>query len=369
MTTIVLSAGGTGGHLFPAQALAGELVRRGKSIVVMTDRRGTNYAKAFPGAAIETVPSAAFSDRSILGLMAAPFEIAAGIASAFAKLLRLKPGAVIGFGGYPSLPVMIAAWLGRYPTAILEQNAVTGRANRAVMNKVKVMAAAFPIARFAPKDASKIVLTGNPLRPEVVALAGTAYDKPAEGGPLHLLVFGGSQGARAISELVPAAVALLPEGFRSRLDIVQQCRPEDLESVRTAYAASGVRAELASFYNDLPARMAKAHLVIARAGAGTVSELMAIGRPAILIPLPHALDDNQTPNAEILSKANAGWTAAQASLTPEKLAGMIKLALSNPDDLAKRAANAHALAKLDAVSRLADLAENLAQSSDQRATA
>ncbi len=151
-------------------------MRRGKTIVVMTDRRGTNYAKAFPGAAIETVPSAAFSDRSFIRLLVAPFEIVAGIAMAFGKLARIKPGAVIGFGGYPSLPVMIAAWLGRFPTAVLEQNAVTGRANRAVMNKVRVMAAAFPIARFAPKDAAKIVLTGNPLRPEIVALAGTPYN-------------------------------------------------------------------------------------------------------------------------------------------------------------------------------------------------
>jgi len=361
VTTIVLSAGGTGGHLFPAQSLAAELVRRGKTIVVITDRRGTNYTNAFPGATIETVPSAAFSDRSFIRLLAAPFEIVIGIVMSLAKLTRIKPGAVIGFGGYPSLPVMIAAWLGRYPTAILEQNAVTGRANRAVMNKVRVMAAAFPIARFAPKDASKIVLTGNPLRPDVVALAGSPFDKPDAAGPLHLLVFGGSQGARAISELVPAAVALLPDPFRSRLDIVQQCRPEDLDNVRAAYAANGVKVELASFYDNLPVRMAKAQLVIARSGAGTVSELMAIGRPAILIPLPHALDDNQTPNAEILSKANAGWCVAQRDLTPEKLAGMIKFAFSNPDDLAKRAANAHALAKLDAVSRLADLAENLAR--------
>src|SRR6202020_258040 len=156
---------------------------------------------------------------------------AAGIVMALTKLFRIRPGAVIGFGGYPSLPVMIAAWLGRFPTAILEQNAVTGRANRAVMNKVKVMAAAFPIARFAPKDVSKIVLTGNPLRPEVIALAGSAYDMPNDSGPLHLLVSGGSQGARAMSELVPAAVALLPESFRTRLDIVQQCRPEDLDGV------------------------------------------------------------------------------------------------------------------------------------------
>jgi UDP-N-acetylglucosamine--N-acetylmuramyl-(pentapeptide) pyrophosphoryl-undecaprenol N-acetylglucosamine transferase len=369
MTTIVLSAGGTGGHLFPAQSLAAELVRRGKTIVVMTDRRGTNYATAFPGAAIETVPSAAFSDRSFIRLLAAPFEIVAGIALSLGKLARIKPGAVIGFGGYPSLPVMIAAWLGRFPTAVLEQNAVTGRANRAVMNKVKVVAAAFPIARFAPRDSSKIVLTGNPLRPEIVALAGTPYNKPDATGPLHLLVFGGSQGARAMSELVPGAVALLPDAFRSRLDIVQQCRPEDLDAVRASYAASGVKAELASFYTDMPSRLAKAQLVIARSGAGTVSELMAIGRPAILIPLPHALDDNQTPNGEILSKANAGWCVAQSTLTPEKLAGMINFAFSNPDDLAQRAANAHALAKLDAVSRLADLAENLAQSSNQRTAA
>jgi UDP-N-acetylglucosamine--N-acetylmuramyl-(pentapeptide) pyrophosphoryl-undecaprenol N-acetylglucosamine transferase len=365
MTLIVLSAGGTGGHLFPAQALAGELVRRGKTIVVMTDRRGTNYAKAFPGAAIETVPSAAFSDRSILGLVSAPFEIVAGIVSAWTKLRRLKANAVIGFGGYPSLPVMIAAWLGRFPSAILEQNAVTGRANRAVMNKVRVMAAAFPIARFAPKDPSKIVLTGNPLRAEVIALSGTAYDKPTVDGPLHLLVFGGSQGARAMSELVPAAVALLPAQMRARLSIVQQCRPEDLDAVRAAY--KDVTAELASFFHDMPARMAKAHLVVARSGAGTVSELMAIGRPSILIPLPHALDDNQTPNGEILSKADAGWCVAQAALTPEKLAGMIKLAFADPDGLARRAANAHALARIDAVSRLADVAERLAQSSRRAA--
>jgi UDP-N-acetylglucosamine--N-acetylmuramyl-(pentapeptide) pyrophosphoryl-undecaprenol N-acetylglucosamine transferase len=361
MITFVLSAGGTGGHLFPAQALGAELVRRGAKIVVMTDKRGANYAKAFPGAAIETVPSAAFSDRSVLGLLAAPFEILAGIVSALFKLRRARPGAVIGFGGYPSLPVMLAATFAGWPTAILEQNAVTGRANRAVMNRVRVMAAAFPIARFAPKDASKVVLTGNPLRPEVIALNGAAYETPTADGPLHLLVFGGSQGARALSEMVPAAVALLPDAFRARLDIVQQCRPEDLDGVRAAYAKTGVKAELAAFYNDLPQRMARAHLVVARSGAGTVSELMAIGRPAILVPLPHALDDNQTPNGEILSKADAGWCVAQAALTPEKLAGMLKLAFSDPDGLARRAANAHKLARVDAVSRLADVAEQLAR--------
>src|SRR6201996_1247841 len=192
MSVIVLSAGGTGGHLFPAQALAGELAKRGRGIVVMTDARFANYATHFPGATIATVPSSPFN------AVTAPFKIAAGVLVALLKLVALKPAAVIGFGGYPSVPVMLAATTLGLPTAIIEQNAVVGRANRLVMNKVKRVAAAFPIARFAPKDASKIVLTGNPLRPAVVALAGSPYDKPTEGGPLHLLVFGGSQGARAI---------------------------------------------------------------------------------------------------------------------------------------------------------------------------
>ena len=351
---IVLSAGGTGGHLFPAQALAGELRRRGRSIVVMTDARFANYATSFPGARIETVSSAP------LNSLAAPFKIAAGVIEALAKLFRLRPDAVIGFGGYPSVPVMLAATLARRPTAIIEQNAVVGRANRLVMNRVKRVAAAFPIARFAPRDKTKIVLTGNPLRPEVVALWGAPYNPPLLGGVLNLLVFGGSQGARVFSEIVPAAVTRLPQALKHRLRIVQQCRPEDIEIVRAIYANAEVRAELQPFFQDLPQRMAEAHLVIGRSGAGTVAELMAIGRPAILVPLPHALDDNQTPNAEILSRAGAGWTLPQRDLTPNALAHMLTEIFGAPADLAARAAAAHALAMPDAAEKLADLVENLA---------
>lgn len=351
---IVLSAGGTGGHLFPAQALAGELHRRGRQIVVMTDTRFANYATSFPGARIETVSSAP------LNSLIAPFKIFAGVIQALGKLVRLKPDAVIGFGGYPSVPVMLAATLARRPTAIIEQNAVVGRANRLVMNQVRRVAAAFPIARFAPRDRTKIVLTGNPLRPEVIAYWGAPYDAPGATGPLRLLVFGGSQGARAFSEIVPAAVTRLPQALKARLDIVQQCRPEDLETVRAIYGNADIRAELQPFFQDLPRRMADAHLVIGRSGAGTVAELMAIGRPAILVPLPHALDDNQTPNAEILSRAGAGWTVAQRDLTPDMLAGMLNEILSAPGDLAKRAAAAHALAVPNAAERLADLVETLA---------
>ena len=359
MTTIVLSAGGTGGHLFPAQALAAELTRRGRRIVVMTDARGVQYPTYFPGAAIEIVPAAAFSDRSMWRLMAAPFEILAGVGLAFVKLWRTKPAAVVGFGGYPSLPVMIAALLARLPTVVVAPDAVLGRANRLVANYVRAIAGGLPLKRFLPHDMSKVVYTGNPVRAEVAALAGAPYDTPSEIGPLRLLVFGGSQGARALSEIVPAAIALLPDAVRSRLDVVQQCRPEDLDGVRASYTESGVKAELATFFGDLPARMTKAHLVIGRSGAGTVAELMVIGRPAILVPLPHALDDNQTPNADALADAGGGWRVAQSELTPQKLADLLVTAFASPADLAKRAAAAHALAKPDAAKRLADLVDRI----------
>jgi UDP-N-acetylglucosamine--N-acetylmuramyl-(pentapeptide) pyrophosphoryl-undecaprenol N-acetylglucosamine transferase len=235
------------------------------------------------------------------------------------------------------------------------------------MNHVRRVAAAFPIARFAPRDTSKIVLTGNPLRPGVIALWGAAYDTPSADGALHLLVFGGSQGARALSEIVPAAVTRLPDALKIRLSIVQQCRPEDMEKVRAVYAQAGIRAELKPFFTDMPRRIAEAQLVIGRSGAGTVSELMAIGRPAILVPLPHALDDNQTPNAEILSHAGAGWTVAQRDLTADSLARMLTEIFSAPYDLGARAAHAHALATPGATEKLADMVEQLSATPERSA--
>lgn len=363
MSVIVLSAGGTGGHLFPAQALAVELAKRGRSIVVMTDARFANYATAFPGARIETVPSSPFN------ALIAPVKIAAGFAVALAKLLRLKPAAVIGFGGYPSVPVMLAANFAGLPTGIIEQNAVVGRANRLVMNKVRRVAAAFPIARFAPRDIDKVILTGNPLRPEVEALWGAPYNVIQAGGPIRLLVFGGSQGARALSEIVPAALTRLPHDIKMRLSVVQQCRPEDIEQVREIYRNAEIRCQLESFFKDLPQRMAEAHLVVARSGAGTIAELMAIGRPAILVPLPGALDDNQTPNAEILARADAGWCVPQRTLSPDSLAQMLNRIFADPLALAQRAARAHALATPNAACKLADVVEELAHCSDQRRAA
>jgi UDP-N-acetylglucosamine--N-acetylmuramyl-(pentapeptide) pyrophosphoryl-undecaprenol N-acetylglucosamine transferase len=359
VSTIVLSAGGTGGHLFPAQALAAELMRRGRSIVLMTDARGRNYGDAFPGARIETVPSASPSNTNAVGKLLAPLEIAIGVFIGWRKLLRLKPAAVVGFGGYPSLPVMLAASLAGLPTLIHEQNAVLGRVNRLLAGRMRAIAASFPFARFAPRDPQRIRDTGNPVRPEAVALAHAPYEMPTADGRIRLLVFGGSQGARALSELVPAAIALLQERVRSRLDVVQQGRPEDVDSVLEAYASVAVRAEIAAFFSDLPQQMARAHLVICRSGASTVSELAVIGRPAILVPYPFATDDHQTANATVLEQAGAAWLIQQRDLTAEKLSALLADIFAQPVELARRAEAAASLGKPDAAARLADLVDQI----------
>lgn len=363
MSTFVLTAGGTGGHLFPAEALAKALQARGHTVVVITDARGVIYTETFAGCRILTVPSAALSGRSLAKLAAAPFKILAGVAASLRHLRVVKPQGVIGFGGYPSVPIMLAACLLRLPTAIVSPDALLGRANRLVMNRVDRIAANFPLVRFLPKDGTKVVYTGNPLRPAAMALANAPYVAPAATDSFRLLIFGGSQGARFFSDVMPAALALLPPETLRRLKIVQQCRAEDLDGVRQAYARMGADVELAPFFKDMPERIAAAHLVIARAGAGTVSELAAIGRPAILVPLPYALDDNQTPNAEALVTAGGGWRIAQKDLSPEKMAERLTAAMSDPQGLARRAEAVRILAKPDAANRLADLAERLEKTS------
>ncbi len=357
----VLAAGGTGGHLFPAQALAGELMRRGRRVVVMTDGRGQNYGTAFPGAEIATVPAATFAGRSAFGRIGALGLIGVGVAGAFAKLKRLKPRAVVGFGGYPSLPVMVAAWLARIPSAVHEQNAVMGRVNRLVSPLVEKIAASLPFARLAPKDSTRIVFTGNPVRGEAVALKGAPYAAPDRTESIRILIFGGSQGARALSQIVPAALVRLPEALRARLRITQQCRAEDLAEVAAAYRAAGLDAEVAKFFADLPRRMAEAHLVISRSGASTLGELTVVGRPSVLIPYPYAMDDHQAANAAVLEKAGAAWVMREADLDPSKLAELLERIFASPETLTARATAAASLGRADAAARLADLVEGLGQ--------
>lgn len=357
---IVVAAGGTGGHLFPGQALAQELRRRGRRIVLMTDERVQHFDKLFPGADIYAVPSATPTNRGLVGLAQAAPAIVSGIAQAFGILGRIEPAVVIGFGGYPTLPPLAAAILRGIPACVHEQNAVLGRVNRLVAPFVQAIASTFAAPKFLKaRDAGKLVVTGNPVRDAVIAEAGAPYAAPDAAGPIHLLVFGGSQGARILSDIVPGALALLGDALKSRLEVVQQARPEDIERVRSIYHRAGIRATLQSFFDDMPARIAKAQLVIGRSGASTVSELSVIGRPSILVPLPHSLDNDQKANAEKMQSAGAAWTIEQANLSEAALAAKLTELFGDPSLLTEAAKAAIAQGQPRAVRRLADLVEAL----------
>jgi UDP-N-acetylglucosamine--N-acetylmuramyl-(pentapeptide) pyrophosphoryl-undecaprenol N-acetylglucosamine transferase len=360
--TILLAAGGTGGHLFPAAALAQELGRRGYAVELATDMRAEKYGGDFPARAIHRIPSATMTSRSPVALAATFARLGIGFAGALAMLARLRPKAVIGFGGYPTLPPIIAASTIRIPTAIHEQNAVMGRANRLLSRFVDRIGLSFmPTKLLAPEAEAKARLVGIPVRDAVLKFRDVPYVSPDASSRLLLLVFGGSQGARFFSEALPPALALLPDAIRARITLVQQAREEDLEDLREAYARGGIAAHLALFFRDLPERIATAHLVIARAGASTVAELTTIGRPCLLVPLPHALDNDQLENATRLQEAGGGWCVRQAELTPERLADLLEELLSEPERLARAAKKAHAMATPDAVARLADLVDELAR--------
>jgi UDP-N-acetylglucosamine--N-acetylmuramyl-(pentapeptide) pyrophosphoryl-undecaprenol N-acetylglucosamine transferase len=362
---ILLAAGGTGGHLFPAAALAQELRRRGHAVELATDLRAEKYGGDFPARAIHRIPSATLTSRSPLAMAATFSRLGLGYAGAMRLLLRVRPKAVIGFGGYPTLPPIIAARTLGIPTAIHEQNAVMGRANRLLSRIVDRIALSFmPTKLLGPAAATKALLTGTPVRDAVLKFREIPYAAPDATSPLLLLVFGGSQGARFFSEAVPPALLRLSADLRDRLTVVQQAREEDLVALREAYVGAGIAAHLAPFFRDLPERIANAQLVIARAGASTVAELTAIGRPALLVPLPHALDNDQLENATRLEEAGGGWCVRQAELTETRLAELLQGLLSSPQRLAEAARQAHAFAAVDAVARLADLVDELARAKE-----
>jgi len=358
--SVLLAAGGTGGHLFPAQALAEELQRRAIPVDLVTDMRGDRYGTGFPARHIYRVPAATLAGRSPAAIARTAFLLARGLAAAYRLLGKVRPEAVVGFGGYPTFPPLKAARLRGIPTALHEQNAVLGRANRMLAKGVTRIASSFETTRFlGPELQTKATLTGNPVRSAVIDAARRPYARPDPAGAVALLVFGGSQGARFFSETVPPALAQLPADVRARLNVVQQARAEDVDGVVAAYRDAGIRAEVAAFFRDLPQRMASAHLVIARSGASTVAELTVIGRPSILVPLPHALDNDQLQNALRLAESGAAWCIEQKDLSPGRLAGDIGTLLGDPDRLAAAAAAARQLGRPDAVGRLADLVEAL----------
>jgi UDP-N-acetylglucosamine--N-acetylmuramyl-(pentapeptide) pyrophosphoryl-undecaprenol N-acetylglucosamine transferase len=356
----VIAAGGTGGHLFPAQALAEALTKRGWRIILATDDRVETLSDKFPAEKRITLATATYKPGDVIGMIRAGFTILGGVMQARAALNAMDPAVVVGFGGYPSLPALIAAITQGRPTVIHEQNAVSGRANRLLAPHVTAVACAFPtLLKARPEVRARAVVVGNPVRPEIQALANLPYVPPTD--EIRLLVTGGSQGARLLSELVPAAILKLPEAMRAKLKVQQQTRVESMDNARRIYADAMVTAEIAPFFRDMAGRLGAAHLVIGRAGASTVCEIAVAGRPSILIPLKIALDDDQGQNARLLAEAGAAEVAREDELTQPVMTAALKKLLGSPTRLAKMAAAARKVATPDAADRLADLVEKTAR--------
>jgi UDP-N-acetylglucosamine--N-acetylmuramyl-(pentapeptide) pyrophosphoryl-undecaprenol N-acetylglucosamine transferase len=354
---IVIAAGGTGGHFFPAEALAAELVARGHRIVLMTDARsGGLSSPTFSGREQYVIRGAGIAGRGLWRGAKAVGSLAAGVVQARGILGRISAGGIVGFGGYPCVaPILAARSLRRRPALILhEQNAVLGRANRFLAGRADVLALGFEGTERIPSG-TRTEVTGNPVRPAIMALSKTGYIAATD--RIRLLILGGSLGARVFSDVVPDALLALPDSLRARLSVVQQARPEDMERVRAAYLTAGITAELAPFFPDVAARLVAAHLVIARAGASTVAELAVAGRPAILVPLPGAIDDHQTANARALAAAGGAWVVPQPGFTPAFLTERLSMLLGDPAAMAEAAVAARSQARPDAAARLADLVE------------
>lgn len=355
---IVIAAGGTGGHFFPAEALAAELLERGERVVLLTDARSGGLASpVFARTEKHVVAGAGLAGRGVSRAAKGALALARGVVQARGILRGLKPGAVVAFGGYPSVPPVLAAamLLGAKPLVVLhEQNAVLGRANRFLSRFADLLALNFADTQRLPENVKTIVV-GNPVRPAITALYGQGYVAPEQ--RIELLVVGGSLGAKIFSSLVPAALALLPASLRARLHVTQQCRADDAEAARLVLEEAGIEAELSPFFTDVAALLQRAHLIIARAGASTVAEIAVAGRPAIFIPLPGAIDDHQRANADALAAHGGALRLDQAGLTPEILAKEIEIFLMNPESLTKAAAASALLGEPRAAARLADLVQ------------
>ena len=353
---ILLAAGGTGGHLFPAEALAVELIKRGLRVRLVTDARALHYSGLFTPEDIDVVPSETVRGRSPVALLRTVITLGHGTLVAARLIRRLKPAAVVGFGGYPTLPPLIAARLRGVPGIIHDANAVLGRANRFLSRRVNAIATSLPgVLDRDPDLAGKTVTVGTPMRPAILTAAAVPFAQPEPNGPLRILVVGGSQGARVMSDIVPGAIEKLEPMLWSRLVLTQQVRKEDMGRVRAIYEQRKINAELAPFFTDLPARLASSHLVISRSGAGTVAELAAIGRPSILVPLPGAIDQDQFANAGVLADVGGALRIPQAEFTPDRLAAEISALAAEPARLTAMASAARGVGRLDAAERLADL--------------
>ncbi len=355
----VVAAGGTGGHMIPAHALAEELTKRGHRVALVTDERGAKIPGVFDGVQTHIIPAGRIT-KNPLSWWGGVRAILAGRAMALQLFDTFEPAAVVGFGGYPAFPALIAAQKAGIKTAIHEQNAVLGRVNRMVTRRVDAIALSYPrTARLAEKYGAKAWLIGNPVRAEVVALRSQPFPVIDEESIFRVLVIGGSQGATILSQIVPDGLAMLPLNLRRRLQVTQQCRAEDIENVRARYQDLGIAADLATYLNDVPDRLAWAHLVIARAGASTIAELTCAGRPAILVPLPSATDDHQTANAKEMAVAGGARAITQADFTAKELAKQMQKLGLDPEALINAAGRARSVGRPNATRDLADLVEGL----------
>ena len=354
----VLAAGGTGGHLIPAFALATELERRGHHVALITDERGARIPGKPDFLPVHVLPAGRFG-RNPLHWPRAVGAVLEGRRMALRLFESFAPSAVVGFGGYPAFPALLAAGSAGVPSLIHEQNAVLGRVNRLLAGRVDAIATAYPdVARLKPKHAGKVHLVGNPVRQQVLSLREEEFPAFTEDSLLKVLVTGGSQGASVLSEVVPDGLAMLPPALRQRLQVVQQCRPEDIDRVRERFRSHDIPADLGTYFEDMAARLADAHLFIGRAGASTIAELTAVGRPAILIPLPIATDDHQAANTRELVKAGGARMIRQASFTAKELAKQIQVLAQKPQTLATAAHAAWNCGRPRAVEDLADLVES-----------
>ena len=356
---LIIAAGGTGGHMFPAQALAEAMLARGWRVKLSTDARGARYAGGFPEAVtIEEVRSATFARGGLAEKMKVPLQLLGGVLSAMGRMLLDRPRVVVGFGGYPSIPALSAAWALRIPRMIHEQNGVLGRVNAAFARRVNRLACG--TSPTSMPEGIESEFTGNPVRAAILERAGAGYIPPGD-YPMDLLVIGGSQGARILSDVVPAAVAALPAEIRRNLSVAHQAREEDIDRVVAAYEAGNVAAEIAPFFADIPRRLSECQLVISRAGASSVADISVIGRPSILVPFAAATANHQAANAKMLSSVDAAIVFPESQFTPEALTESLLSILSNPKAASSMSLAALSAGRPDATERLAALVESLAR--------
>jgi len=355
--TIILSSGGTGGHVFPALSLAEELSTRGYNVVIMTDHRGEVFQEAT--GVSKVIPLPTWQSKGPLGPVVLAMGLTLSLFIALWHMIRLRPSVVVGFGGYPSIPAVLAGKVTCIPTALHEQNAVLGRANRLLARFVRRIGVSFERVKYADSYGGKIIYTGNPVRKSIIAVRDNPYQSSTPKNSFRLFIMGGSQGARVFSSVIPAALSQLPKEMRDRLIVHQQCRPELVEKTKQDYQQLGMTVDIRAFFDDVDQQLSDAHLIIGRAGASTVTELMVSGRPAILVPYPYAMDNHQLANALSLSEGNAAWVIIESDFTPQKLQEMIQRAMNDDNILKVMAQNMRQFGQPIAAMNLAQMVEGL----------